>query len=53
LITIDMVQEICCQRNSSFELKAENKKPKNDIGFDKIVKFLNAQRAAMDYAGLN
>ncbi|HLB70144.1 MAG: hypothetical protein OIN88_03410 [Candidatus Methanoperedens sp.] len=45
-----MIEEICSQsrRKSSFELKTEN-----DIEFDKIVKFLNAQKAAMDYAGLN
>ncbi len=28
-------------------------KDKNDVGFDEIVKFLNAQKAALDYAGLN
>ncbi len=26
---------------------------KNNVDFDKIVKFLNAQKAVMDYAGLN
>jgi hypothetical protein len=26
---------------------------KNDVEFDKIVKFLNAQKAALDYARLN
>ncbi len=30
-----------------------DKIPKNDIGFDQIVKFLNDQKAVMDYAGLN
>ncbi len=39
--------------NSSCRVKVENKKPKNGIGLDKIIKFLNAQRAVMDYAGLN
>jgi hypothetical protein len=28
-------------------------KDKNDVEFDKIVKFLNAQKAALDYADLN
>ncbi len=28
-------------------------KDKNDVEFDEIVKFLNAQKAALDYAGLN
>jgi hypothetical protein len=32
----------CCEIND-----------KNDIEFEKIVKFLNAQKAALDYAGLN
>ncbi len=35
--------------NNSYRL--EN--PKNDIEFDKIVKFLNAQKAVIDYADLN
>ncbi len=39
--------------NSSFELKTKNKEPGNDIEFEKIVKFLNDQKAVMDYAGLN
>ena len=53
-MVIDMIQELC-RRNNSLELKTENKKieTENDIGFDKIVKFLNAQKAVMDYAGLN
>ncbi len=34
-------------------MKVENKKPKSDVGFDKIVKFLNEQKAVMDYARLN
>jgi hypothetical protein len=39
--------------NSSCRVKVENKKPKNSIELDKIIKFLNAQKAVMDYAGLN
>jgi hypothetical protein len=39
--------------NCSCRIKVESKKPKNDVGFDEIVKFLNAQKAVMDYAGLN
>ena len=34
-------------------MKVENKKPKNDVEFDEIVKFLNDQKAVLDYAGLN
>ncbi len=34
-------------------MKFENKKHINDVGFDEIVKFLNEQKAVMDYAGLN
>lgn len=39
--------------NNSCRMKVENKKPENDIEFDKIVKFLIDQKAVMDYAGLN
>ncbi len=39
--------------NNPCRLRIENKKPKNDIKFDKIVKFLNDQKAVIDYAGLN
>jgi len=39
--------------NSSFELKTKNEEPGKDIEFKKIVKFLNDQKAIMDYAGLN
>ena len=52
LMVIDMIQEIC-RRSNSLELRTENKKTENDIGFEKIVKFLNAQKAVMDYADLN
>jgi hypothetical protein len=50
-----MLQKICSQSrsNGSFELKTEKNEFENEIGFDKIVKFLNAQKAVMDYAGLN
>ena len=34
-------------------MKTGNKKQENDIEFDQIIKFLNAQKAVMDYAGLN
>ena len=52
---LDMMKKICNNpgKNSSFELKTRNKEPGNDIGFEKIVKFLNDQKAVMDYAGLN
>ncbi len=52
---IDMIGEICSksQLNNSCRMKAEAKKSRNDIEFDKIVKFLNDQKAVMDYAGLN
>lgn len=51
-MVIDMIQEIC-RRSNSLELRTENKKTGKDIEFEKIVKFLNAQKAVMDYAGLN
>ena len=34
-------------------MKVENKKSRDDIDFDKIIKFLNDQKAVIDYAGLN
>jgi hypothetical protein len=37
----------------SLNLKTENKEIGKDIEFETIVKFLNAQKAVMDYAGLN
>ena len=45
-----MIHEICRKSNP---LELENKKTENGIEFDKIIKFLNAQKALMDYAGLN
>ncbi|CAG0991717.1 hypothetical protein METP3_02694 [Methanosarcinales archaeon] len=48
-----MIEEICIQRNCTFKMKAQNRKHGNDIDFDQVVKFLNAQKAVMDYAGLN
>jgi hypothetical protein len=50
-----MTEEICSHPriNSSCRMKIENRKSDIDIEFDKIVKFLNAQKAVMDYAGLN
>jgi len=47
-----MIPEIC-RKNNSRELRTENKKTENGVEFDKIVKFLNAQKAVMDHAGLN
>jgi len=47
-----MIPEIC-RKNNSRELMTENKKTENGVEFDKIVKFLNAQKAVMDHAGLN
>jgi hypothetical protein len=41
------------RKNNSCRIKVENKKTKNGIGLDKIIKFLNAQKAVMDYACLN
>lgn len=50
-IVIDMIEEIYNQpRMNNYRMKEEDK---NNIEFDKIVKFLNAQKAVMDYAGLN
>ncbi|MFZ3382428.1 MAG: hypothetical protein WA144_00740 [Candidatus Methanoperedens sp.] len=50
-----MMKKICNspRMNSSFELKTKNKEPENDIEFETIVKFLNDQKAVMEYAGLN
>ncbi|MCX9024507.1 MAG: hypothetical protein OIN85_00260 [Candidatus Methanoperedens sp.] len=50
-----MIEEICnpSRINNSCRMKVESKKLKSDVGFDKIVKFLNDQKAVLDYAGLN
>jgi hypothetical protein len=37
----------------SLSLKTENKEIGKDIEFGTIVKFLNSQKAVMEYAGLN
>ncbi len=49
-----MIKEIfsLSMTNSSCGMKFE-KKQEIDIDFDRIVKFLNDQKAAMEYAGLN
>jgi hypothetical protein len=53
-IAIDMIEECNQSRiNNSCRMKVESKKPKSDVGFDTIVKFLNDQKAVLDYAGLN
>ncbi len=38
---------------NSYRMKVEPKKPKNDVVFDDIVKFLIYQKDVMDYADLN
>ncbi len=50
-----MIEEAASKQglNNSCRMKFENKKHINDVGFDEIVKFLNEQKAVMDYAGLN
>jgi len=48
-----MIEKICSRRNILSRMKTGNKKQENDVEFDQIVKFLNAQKAVMDYAGLN
>ncbi|CAG0968468.1 hypothetical protein METP2_01245 [Methanosarcinales archaeon] len=48
-----MIEKICSRRNIPPIMKTGNKKQENDVEFDQIVKFLNAQKAVMDYAGLN
>ena len=52
---INMIEEAASKQgiNNSFRMKFENKKHKNDVGFYDIVKFLNEQKAVMDYASLN
>ncbi len=49
---IDRMEEICNQSRvrSCCGVKDDDK---NDIEFEKIVKFLNDQKAVMDYASLN
>ena len=39
--------------NNPCQKKVENRKLRNDVGFDEIVKFLNEQKAVMDSASLN
>lgn len=48
---IDKIEEIRHQSRirSCCGIKEDN----NDVEFEKIVKFLNDQKAVMDYAGLN
>ena len=50
-----MIEEAASKQgiNNSFRMKFENKKHKNDVGFDDIVKFLIYQKAVMDYSDLN
>ncbi|MDL5503776.1 MAG: hypothetical protein QSU88_11230 [Candidatus Methanoperedens sp.] len=48
-----MIEKTCNKRNCISTMKTQNKKHGNDIDFDQVVKFLNAQKAVMDYAGLN
>ena len=53
-MAIYMIEEICnsSQFNNAGRMKFD-RKSKKDIDFDQIVKFLNDQKAVMDYAGLN
>lgn len=50
-----MIEKICTPSriNNPCRMKAESEKSNNDVEFDEIVKFLNDQKAAMDYACLN
>ncbi len=55
-----MIEKICnlsviasSSRMKSCRMKVEDKNARDDIDFNKIVKFLNDQKAAMDYADLN
>jgi hypothetical protein len=54
-MVIDMMKKICSnsRMSRSLSLKIENKELGKDIEFETIVKFLNAQKTVMDYAGLN
>jgi hypothetical protein len=54
-MVFDMIKKICSnpRMTRSLILKTENKELENDIEFDTIVKFLNDQKAVMDYADLN
>jgi hypothetical protein len=54
-MVFDMIKKICSNPRTtrSLSLKNENKGLGNDIEFEKIVKFLNDQKAVMDYADLN
>jgi len=54
IMVLDMIKKICSNpRMKRSFLKTENKEIGKEIGFEIIVKFLNAQKAVMDYAGLN
>ncbi len=39
--------------NNHCRIKVEHEKPENDVEFDEIVRFLVAQKAVMEYSGLN
>jgi hypothetical protein len=50
-----MIKKICNnpRMTGSLSLNTENKELGMDIEFETIVKFLNEQKAVMEYAGLN
>jgi|GEM_PF-2531537 len=50
-----MIKKICSnpRMTRSLSLKTETKEIGKDIDFETIIKFLNSQKAVMDYAGLN
>jgi hypothetical protein len=50
-----MIEEAASKQgiNNSCRMKFENKNHRDDVGFYEIVKFLNEQKAVMDYASLN
>jgi hypothetical protein len=54
-MVLDMMKKICSNPRitRSLSLKTKYKELGNDIEFETIVKFLNDQKAVMDYAGLN
>jgi len=45
-----MIEEATTKQgiNNSCGMKSENKKHRDDVGFNEIVKFLNEQKAVMD-----
>ncbi len=48
-----MTEDMYDRINNSCRTKVDNEKTRKDVEFDEIVRFLVAQKAVMEHAGLN